>query len=203
MSRIRTLPAAALLAFALCDAPAADGQQPPRTWVTAELQLYTDMGSFEDPASDSRWTFGDNELGIGAGVHHMLGQGLMVGAELGYAGPAYERSDPQTGEVIVRDEARVVTALASGRLAYGGSAELGFYLTGGAGTIAYHLGDLGTWNMDLALRAGTGLEYRFARNRSLFFEWGRIWGYHETEGISGGKATHSMLRLGARGGFGS
>jgi hypothetical protein len=37
-----------------------------------------------------------------------------------------------------------------------------------------------------------------APNRAVFLEWGRIWGYHEREGIGGGAAQHSVLKLGAR-----
>lgn len=169
-------------------------------WAGAYVQMYTGFGAFDDPDTNSRWAFSDNAFGIGASLQRDVAATLLVGLDVGYARPSYERTDLET-DAVVSGDAGVLTALASGRIAYGGTADLGFYLTGGAGTIAYHLEDVGGWNADLALRAGTGLEYRMSPNRALYLEWGRLWGYHEKEGVSGGKATHSVLKLGLRVGF--
>ena len=187
----------------MCAAANLHAQAPaaPKLWVTTYFQMYSSMGQFVDPDSDSRWVFGDNAFGLGAAAHYEVTNTLAIGIDLGYARPAYERAHPETGVNIARGDARVFTALATGRMAYGGAADLGFYLTGGAGTIAYRLDDLGELNADLALRAGTGLEYRWAPDKRVFLEWGRLWGYHEKEGVSGGKATHSILEIGFRGGF--
>jgi hypothetical protein len=87
--------------------------------------------------------------------------------------------------------------MATGRYGYSGGGDIGFYLNGGIGTIAYRLADLG-WNADFALQAGTGLEYRFGRATAVALEWGRTWGYHEKEGLGGGNQTHSALRLALR-----
>ena len=61
--------------------------------------------------------------------------------------------------------------------------------------------DLDGWNADFALQAGTGLEYRFGGNKAVALEWGRTWGYHEKENLSGGNQTHSALKLALRMGF--
>ena len=180
----------------------AQAVESPQIWTTVYFQMYSSMGSFVDPDTDSRWVFGDNAFGFGGAAHYQATPTLAIGLDLGYARPAVQRdSVERAGATIARGDARVFTALATGRLAYGGSAELGLYLTGGVGTIAYRLDEFGEINADLALRAGTGLEYRFARDKSVFLEWGRIWGYHEKEGVSGGRAQHSVLNIGARGGF--
>jgi hypothetical protein len=195
----------AILACAVCTIAAtavhAQRPAPPQNWAGAYFQMFTDMGSFDDPDSDSRWIFGDNAMGLGAVLQRQLGASLRAGIDLGYARPSYERRDAATQTLIFRGDASVLTALASGRIAYGGGADLGFYLTGGAGAIVYDLEDVDGSNADMALRAGTGLEYRFNPTKLLFLEWGRLWGYHEKEGVSGGKATHSLLRIGAQLGF--
>lgn len=191
------------LGLLTCTAARLDAQavEPPKLWLTAYIQLYGSMGQFIDPGSDSRWLFGDNTFGLGTALHYDVTPTIALGVDVGFAQPAYQRVDPDDGSIIKAGDAQVFTAFATGRMAYGGGADLGFYLTGGAGTIAYRLDDLGELNADLALRAGTGLEYRWTARRRVFLEWGRVWGYHEKEGLSGGKATHSVLELGIRAGF--
>jgi hypothetical protein len=172
----------------------------PRTWVSAYGLMYTAMGSLDDPDTESTWLFEDNSLGLGAAVLRQIGQSLELGLDFSLAKPDYETeplemstAEPEAGS------ASVATAMLVGR--YGGSASVGFFFTGGIGTIAYRLEHLDRWNSDFALRAGTGLEYNFRPNGSAFLEWGRIWGYHEKEGVTGGRVTHSMLKLGGRLGF--
>jgi hypothetical protein len=191
-----TLTAAATLAAQMRPGPAA-----PATWVSVYGQMYTGMGAFEDPDSDARWEFADNSFGLGATLFRQFGQTLLLGADVSFARPDYEAVDLTTSDTTTGGST-VATALLLGRVGYGGASDLGFYLTGGLGTIAYNLGDdFGGWNTDFALRAGTGLEYRFRPTGAVFLEWGRIWGYHEKEGVSGGRVSHSLLKLGGRFGF--
>lgn len=205
MSKYPAAPLLAVLVLVSLPAPARAQVAPaPDTWVGGYAQFYTGIGGFFDPGTASEWVFSDNSFGLGATVQRTFGQGLLLGLDLGYARPEYERRDTALvvgGGVVTRGEANVVTAMATGRFASGGGGDLGFYLSGGAGTIMYNLSDVGGWNADLALRAATGLEYRMSRSQMVYLEWGRIWGYHEKDGVSGGKATHSNLKLGVR--FGS
>jgi hypothetical protein len=187
----------------LLTAAAADAQArgpAPRSWGVIFGQMYTNIAGFPDPGTASDWAFDDNAFGFGVGVQHEAVQGLILGGEFSLARPAYERRAPGTGVALpgASGTATIVTAMATGRIAYGGTGDLGFYLNGGIGTIAYNLEDVAEWNADFALRAGTGLEYRLNPARALFFEWGRIWGYHERDGIGSGAQQHSVLKLGLR-----
>jgi hypothetical protein len=194
-----------LLALALtiggATALAAQARPAPRSQAGVYGLMYTNLSAFDDPGTASRWVFDDNAFGLGLLVNREFGQGLLLGADVSFARPAYERRALGATTVIASGTSTVATALLSGQLAYGGAADLGFYLTGGLGTIAYNLEDVGGWNSDFALRAGTGLQYRPGSRTTLFLEWGRIWGYHEQEGLGGGRQQHSQLKLGARLGF--
>lgn len=174
--------------------------QAARTWVAGYGLMYTNISTFYDPGTQSDWVFDDPGFGLGVALQRELGQGLILGADFSLARPAYERRAQGTNVALpgAAGTANVATAMATGRFAYGGGSDLGFYLSGGIGTIAYNLEDVGEWNADFALRAGTGLEFRMAPDRAIFLEWGRIWGYHEREGVGGGAAQHSALRLGGR-----
>jgi opacity protein-like surface antigen len=192
-----------LLLPVAADAAHAQAGPAARTWLTAFGQMYTRIDHVTHPGEPTTvWVFDDNAFGFGLGVERDVGQGLMIGAEGSFARPAYERRIQGTNVVIhgATGTATIATGMLTGRFAYGGGAQLGFYLTGGLGTVAYHLEDLAEWNSDFALRAGTGLEYRFAAGRAAYLEWGRLWGYHEREGIGGGAAQHSVLKLGFRAG---
>jgi hypothetical protein len=204
MTITRPLTLAALLLLIAAHTAEAQARGPgARTWGVVYAQMYTNIAGFRDPGTSSDWAFDDNALGLGGALQHEAVPGLVLGADISVARPAYERREPGTRTVLPGAEgtATLVTAMATGRIAYGGAGDLGFYLNGGIGTIAYHLEDVGEWNADFALRAGTGLEYRLTPARAIFFEWGRLWGYHEREGIGGGSQQHSVLRLGARLGF--
>jgi opacity protein-like surface antigen len=172
---------------------------PSANWVTVYGQMYTHLSGFNDPGTNSDWVFDDNAFGLGLALQRDFG-GLLLGVDGSLARTAYERRVPGTGVAVpnATGDASVATAMATGRFGYGGATDLGFYLAGGIGTIMYRLEDVAEWNADFALQAGTGLEYRMAPNRAVFLEWGRIWGYHEREGIGGGAAQHSVLKLGAR-----
>jgi hypothetical protein len=192
----------AVLLLLLVTAAAADAQATaaPRTWGVLFGQMYTNIAGFHDPGTESDWAFADNAFGFGVAAQHEAVQGLILGGEFSLARPAYERRAQGASEPLpgATGTATLITAMVTGRIAYGGSGDLGFYLNGGLGTIAYHLQDVAEWNADFALRAGTGIEYRLTPARALFFEWGRIWGYHEKDGIGGGTAQHSVLKLGLR-----
>jgi opacity protein-like surface antigen len=195
-----TLLAAALCVAAASAAAPAHAQAPAQNWVNVYGLMYTNLTAFHDPGTTSDWAFDDNAFGFGLGLQRDFGQGLLLGADFSLARTAYERRAPGTRLVLpgATGDASIGTAMATGRFAYGGGGDLGFYLSGGIGTIAYNLPDVGEWNADFALRAGTGLEFRFAPARAVYLEWGRIWGYHERDGIGGGAQQHSALRLGGR-----
>ncbi|HEX6308208.1 MAG TPA: outer membrane beta-barrel protein [Longimicrobiales bacterium] len=173
----------------------------PKTWVSAYGLMYTGVSNLDDPDTSSRWRFDDNAFGFGASLQRQLGTSLMIGVDASVARPEYERRDLTTDIVAGRGTASIATAMATGRYGYAGGGAIGFYLDGGIGMIAYRLEDLGFWNTDFALQAGTGLEYRFDRNKAVALEWGRTWGYHEEEDIGDGNQTHSRLKLALRLGF--
>jgi hypothetical protein len=204
--RIPSVVAGLVLAATLAGVPSAAeaqrqfGTQPPATWVTAYGLMYTSLSGMRDPGSSSRWVFDDAAFGGGASVQRQIGQSLRLGIDGSLARPKFERRDLTTDLIIDSGTASIATAVATGRYGYSGGSDIGFYLAGGIGTIAYQLGDL-DWNADFALQAGTGLEYRIGANRALALEWGRTWGYHEKENLGGGNQTHSALRLGMRFGF--
>lgn len=175
--------------------------QAPKTWASAYGLMYTSLSQLNDPDSNSRWVFDDNAFGFGATLQRQAGQSLMLGIDGSLARPRYERRDLLTQVVVASGTASVLTAMASGRYGYMGGGDVGLYLAGGIGTVAYRLEDLGTWNADFALQAGTGLEYRFGGNKAAALEWGRTWGYHEKEELGGGSQRHSRLGLAFRVGF--
>lgn len=198
---------AALLAAIVAAIPAAAlAQRPfpgqvPKTWASAYGLMYTGLSGLNDPGSASRWVFDDNAFGFGAAIHRQVGQSLMLGLDGSFARPRYERRDLTTQAEIAAGNASIATAMASGRYGYTGGSDVGLYLAGGIGAVAYRLEDLGTWNADFALQAGTGLEYRFSTNKAGALEWGRTWGYHEKEELGGGNQRHSRLSLALRIGF--
>ena len=173
------------------------GEQPPNTWVSVYGQMYTSVAGLNDPGSDARWAFDDAAFGFGAALQRQVGQSLRLGVDASLARPKFEIQELETRAVRESGTASIATAMATGRYGYSGGGDIGFYLSGGIGTIAYRLADLG-WNADFALQAGTGLEYRFGSATAIALEWGRTWGYHEKEGLGGGNQTHSALRLALR-----
>jgi opacity protein-like surface antigen len=176
------------------------GVQPPNTWASVYGLMYTNISGMQDPGSNSRWVFDDNAFGAGLTVQRRLGESLMIGVDGSYARPKFEQRDLVTDLITESGTAAIATLMASGRYGYSGGGDIGFYLTGGIGSVAYKLADL-DWNADFALQAGTGLEYRFSPNKALALEWGRTWGYHEKEDLGGGNQTHSALKLALRFGF--
>jgi len=175
--------------------PAGD---PPRLWIHASGVMYTTISSFVDPGSDSRWVFDEPAFGGGIGVQREFGTGLMLGLDATYTSVKYQRTDLNASTIIASGNAGLGSAMVTGRFAYGGGSDIGIYLSGGAGTLAYKLEDLGSWNADFAMRAGTGIEYRFAPNKAVALEWLRMWAYHEKEELGGDTQRPSMLRLNVR-----
>jgi opacity protein-like surface antigen len=176
------------------------GTQPPKTWLSAYGLMYTGIASLVDPGTQTRWVFDDNAFGLGAAVHRQVGRSLVLGLDGSLARPKYEQRNLDTEVIESRGTASIATAMANGRYGYSGGGDIGFYLAGGIGTVAYKLNEL-AWNADFALQAGTGLEYRFGGTKAIALEWGRTWGYHEKEDLGGGSQTHSGLRLALRLGF--
>jgi hypothetical protein len=197
----RTMVLAALLSL-FAAAPASAQARPAAlgTWGTVYGLMYTGIAGFHDPGTNSDWVFDDNAFGLGLAALREVSTGLQLGADVSLARTDYERRAPGGANLVepgAAGTATLGTAMITGRFAYGGAADLNLYLSGGLGTIAYRLEDVGAWNADFALRAATGLEYRFG-GRAAFLEWGRIRGYHEREGIGGGSQQHTVLKLGLR-----
>jgi opacity protein-like surface antigen len=189
--------AGAALAPADVEAQRQFGRQAPNTWVTVYGLMYTNISGMRDPGSDSRWVFDDAAFGFGAALQRQMGQSLRLGVDGSLARPKFEMQELDTESVREEGTASIATAMVTGRYGYAAGGDIGFYLSGGIGTIAYKLADLG-WNTDFALQGGTGLEYRFDGNKAVALEWGRTWGYHEKEGLGGGNQTHSALKLALR-----
>jgi opacity protein-like surface antigen len=174
--------------------------QAPDTWATVYGMMYTNISGMPDPGSDTHWVFDDAAFGFGASLQRQFGQSLRLGVDGSLARPKFEMRDLDTEVVLEDGTASIATLMATGRYGYGGGSNIGLYLAGGIGTVAYKLADL-SWNPDFALQAGTGLEYRFGGSKAIALEWGRTWGYHEKEGLGGGNQAHSALRLALRFGF--
>jgi hypothetical protein len=192
----------ALLTCALpADAQIRAVQGPPQGWFSGYAGRFMDFGVVLDPDPDgSRWVFGE-AWAFGAAYHHVLAPGLVIGADVSYAAPRYERRGLNTNVAIpgAAGTAGILTPMASGRFNYGGGGlGVSFYLTGGIGAMIYRIPDLDRWDPDLALNAGTGIEYLTDNRRGLFLEWGRFWVYHQGQGLESNRANHSLIRLGAR-----
>jgi hypothetical protein len=192
----------ALLLLAATAVPAAaqfrEVQPPPNRWASVWLGGYIDPGRVVDESGT--WTFGSG-FAAGLAAHHRVGQGLMLGVDLSLAQVPYERLGP-ANLVVGSGDARFATALASGRLRYGGGGDLGVYLTGAGGAFIYHIPDLDRWDPDLALLTGAGLEYAVSRTGSIFLEWGRFFVFHQRQGgVAGNTARHSHLKVGGRVGW--
>lgn len=199
---MRVAAIASAIAFLAFATPAAAQfrtvQKPPDTWVTGWIGGYMSPDRVMDGAS-GRWDFGSTFAG-GLGLHRRIGQSLSLGLETSFAPASYELSDDE-GTLLDSGNARLVTAMLSGRLRTGGGGPLGMYVTGGAGAFIYGMSDLDRWDPDLALYTGAGLEYQPSVNKALFLEWGRYWTFHQKEGIRDNSARHSQLRAGVRIGF--
>jgi hypothetical protein len=191
----------ALALSALLAAPAAAqfGQvgTAPQTWASVWVTGLLDPGTVVDHDSNSDWRFG-SAIGLGAGVSRLLGTGLTVGVETSFIPASYERIQRGTDLRVADGRASLVTALAAGRLRYGGAENLQFFLNGGAGVFVYGIPDLDRWDPDPALFFGPGLEYRPSTGRAIFLDWGTYWAFHQAEGVGTRTVRHTQLRLGGR-----
>lgn len=186
---------ALLLAAAPASAQFRSVQPEPKTWTSVWLGGYLGPGTVADPQT-GYWDFG-SAIGGGIDLHRRVGSSLSIGIETSFAPSSYEIRQPNAG-VVGKGKARLVTSMLTGRLRYGGSQNFGMYLTGGAGAFIYGMPELDRWDPDFAFKTGAGLEYRPARNRALFVEWGRYWTFHQKEGVRDNTVQHSDLRAGFR-----
>lgn len=204
MKKAALLLAAALVAATASPAAAQFGkvEAPPKTWVSAWVGGFTNPGRVSDGASDRHWNFGSSFAG-GLGAHRRVGSSLVLGLDASFAPAPYElvtRGDEPA--LAGEGSARVVTAMASGRLRYGGGGSFFMYLTGGAGAMIYGMPELNRWDPDLALLTGAGLEYRPSGDKAIFIEWGRYWTFHQRDqGVSDNSTKHGQLRIGVRTGW--
>lgn len=191
------------LAFVLVAEPAAAqfsaARPAPKTWITGWVGGHISPGRVFDPGSNSVWDFGSSFAG-GVGVHWQVGSALSIGVDASFAPSPYHRLGGEN-DLIEKGTARVVTAMATGRLRYGGADAFGMYLTGGVGTMVFGMPSLDRWDPDLALLTGAGLEYRPSRRNTLFVEWGRYWTFHQREGVEDNSSKFSQIRAGMRIGF--
>jgi hypothetical protein len=173
------------------------GRLPSKNWVTFWGGAYLEPGPVDDPTSGTTWTMG-SAFGGGIGFHRQVAQGLVLGLDASYAPSVpFQYTRTSTGAGPFKDgNAQLASAIASGRLQYGGGSALGFYLTGGAGGFFWGVPELtqvtvcpivppcdppagGSFDGDLALLTGAGLEYRMGVRSALFLEWGRWWIFHQ------------------------
>jgi hypothetical protein len=175
-------------------------RQPPNQWVTGWVGGNLSPGKIQDHESGTEWAFGSG-VGFGGGIHRRVGGSLVLGLEASYSPMRTEIRDLDTS-AMTPGTSKVVTALASGRLRYGGGDSFGMYLTGGAGTMMYGVpAPVDRWDPDLALYSGTGVEYRPNDRRAVFVEWGRFWTFHQRDGVQDNTTKSSQLRVGGRMGW--
>lgn len=167
---------------------------PPKTWITGSVGGFLDPGSVPD--ASGVWDFGTAFSG-GLGVHRQIGNGLVLGIDGSFAPAKYELRDAANA-VTGSGKASLVTGLLTGRIYTGGMGPMGMYLTGGAGVMAYEMKGLNRWDPDLALMTGAGLEYRPSQSQSLFLEWGKLWTFHQSDGVKNSTVNHSQIRAGIR-----
>ena len=173
---------------------AADAQvAQPKFLVHAWAGGFTAIGDVQD--ASSRWRFGES-LAYGGGASYRITPQIAVAADAIFSRPEFAHDDERPSE-----DADILGGILSGRLQTGGISVAGIYLTGGGGFLRYNVpaGETApsASSTDLALYAGTGLEYTPGRYQ-VFLEWGRFWAYHESEDIGSERSNHSLVRLGAR-----
>lgn len=190
----------AIAVLLLAPRPATAQPGAPRVWITGWAGRFTALGGFSDGELDSFFRFND-ATAFGGGLHVAANPGLVLGVDVLYARPSYERFNRDDASSQGVGDAKAGSALASLRLAAGGGL-LGLYLSAGAGVFAWDLEDPELdegWDLDLALQIAAGLEYAFHRRARLFAEYGQWWVYHQKDDeIQSNTANHNLIRLGAR-----
>jgi len=173
--------------------------RPARLWASAWAGMYTTVDAVGHPGDGAvvNWAFDDYVPAFGAGAEYEVSQGLMLGLEGSYASTDFVTS--QNNVRLADGTANLLALFATGRLQYGGTGAVGFYLKGMAGLFGYRMPEPDETNFDPALSTGAGLQYPFRFPAVLFLEWSQLWAYHEKDGIDeGNTGRHSLLRLGFR-----
>jgi hypothetical protein len=169
----------------------------PRVWVSGWAGRFTDFGGFSDE-QNTYFRF-DDATAFGGSLHVRAGQTALLGVDLVYASPSYDRFDDSTPpQIVASGDARTLGAVATARLLGGGSLA-GVYVTGGAGGWFWDVPELDGREFDPALMGGIGLDYTLRRPISLFGEYSQWWVYHQKSGnVVKNTANHTLLRLGFR-----
>ena len=184
-----------LLVFAHTAHAQAPRRSQPRVWIAAWGATFTNMGGFSDGTTFNSF---DGTYALGASLHVSTGAGILLGIDALYTQPDYTQFDRETRDELARDQATVMGAVVSARLASGGG-PLGIYLGGGAGIFSWDLPDLEEKKVDPALTVGIGAEYALRARLGLFAQYDQWWVYHEKdEMVQSNTANHSLLRVGAR-----
>lgn len=199
----RALPGLALAALAL-DPTAVQAQRDgPRIWFSAWAGRFTQVGGFSEGDLDAFYRFED-ATAFGGGVHVPVNPGLVLGVDVLYARPEYDRVVRADATLEGSGDAKIGAAMASFRLA-GGGGIVGLYLTGGAGVFAWDLDDPELdegWDLDPALQIAAGLEYSVRPRTRLFGEYGQWWVYHQKDAaVTSNRPVHNLLRFGLRQGL--
>jgi len=194
---------AALAALSMAAGTGAAQEGRSRIWLSGWAGGIVDIRGFSEEATNAFYRF-DDTIGFGAGIHRAMGGGPIIGIDVAFSRPSYERFDRNTAMPHSSGDARVAAGLASVRL-QGGGGILGVYLSAGAGVVAWDLDDPeleNGWDIDPALQLGGGVEYRAHARLRLFAEYGYWWIYHQKdETVVRNTATHNLVRAGARVGF--
>lgn len=176
----------------------------PRAYISAWGGGYTSFGGFAQSVGDEDFFFNfDRDLAFGGGLHFATSPQVVIGIDGSYGTAQYQRLEIGNAEPVNRGDARVASALLSARLGAAGGERLGLYLTGGIGAFAYDLLDepqpeFDGWDIDFAVSAGAGLDYRFIPRLGLFLEYGQVWAFHPKQGSANNTANHSLVRVGTR-----
>lgn len=186
---------------------------PVKNWVSGWAGAVLDPPNIADPTTNTRWQMGTG-LAFGGGVHHQLGQGLMIGIDGSYAPSVPFEFHDINSDVLLqpKQNARIATAMLSGRLQYGGGASFGIYLSGGLGGFFWGVPALtptqplacacapqgSHWDGDVGLLTAPGFEYRAAARTALFLEYGRFWVFHQHEGVSSNSLRFTGIKFGGR-----
>jgi len=169
----------------------------PRLYVSGWAGRFTDFGGFSD--DENTYFRFDKANAFGGSLHVRVGQTALLGVDLVYAKPAYDRfNDSTPPQIFASGDASTLGAVATARLMGGGSLA-GVYVTGGAGGWFWTVPDLGGREFDPALMGGIGLDYALRRPLTLFGEYSQWWVYHEKSGnVVKNTANHTLIRLGLR-----
>ncbi|MGD8279496.1 MAG: hypothetical protein PVH00_15765 [Gemmatimonadota bacterium] len=200
MPRLRTALLVAALGCATAGPAAAQRRANfalPRIYVSGWAGRFTTFGGFSDD-QDTYFRF-DDATAFGGSLHVRAGQTALLGVDVVYASPNYDRfNNANPPDIIASDHGRTIGAVLSTRLS-GSGGMAGVYVTGGAGGWFWDLPELDGWQFDPTLMAGAGLDYALRRQFTLFGEYAQWWVYHEKSGdVVKNTANHTLIRFGLR-----